>query len=138
MGDFFYLKTPLSIEIYSSVSELPENWNDIAMGNIFLSREYLEILEKSAPINMHCHFIGMFKEGELAGIALSQFLDLNKLESFGERDKCFKNAIRNTFLKNFCSHILIIGNNMLTGQNAFDFSDKTDEVHVLEALKTAS
>ena len=138
MGVFFYLKTPLSIEIYSSVSELPENWNDFAVENIFLSKEYLEILEKTAPINMFCHFIGLFKEGELAGIALSQFLDLNKLESFGERDKCVKNAVRNTFLKNFCSHILIIGNNMLTGQNSFAFSNKTNEVEVLQALRTAS
>lgn len=138
MGDFFYLKTPLSIAIYSSFSDLPENWNDFAIENIFLSKEYLEILEKSAPSNMSCHFIGFFKDGELAGIALSQFLDLNKLESFGERDKCVKNAVRNTFLKNFCSHILIIGNNMLTGQNAFAFSDKTNEVLVLQSLKTAS
>lgn len=138
MGDFFYLKTPLSIAIYSSISELPENWNDFAVENIFLSKEYLEVLEKSSPSNMFCHFIGLFKNGELVGIALSQFLNLNQLESFGERDKCVKNAVRNTFLKKFCSHILILGNNMLTGQNAFAFSDKTDEVQVLEALKIAA
>ena len=46
MGDFFYLKTPLSISLYSSVSELPENWNDFAIENIFLSKEYLEVLER--------------------------------------------------------------------------------------------
>ena len=138
MGDFFYLKTPLSIEIYSSVSELPENWNDFTMDNIFLTKEYFEILEKSAPTNMFCHFIGLFKEDKLVGISLSQFLDLNKLESFGERDQCVKNAVRNTFLKNFCSHILIIGNNMLTGQNAYSFSDKIEEVQVLKALKIAA
>lgn len=138
MGDFFYLKTTISIAIYSSVSELPENWNDFAMENIFLSKEYLEILEKSAPTNMFCHFIGLYIEGRLVGISLSQFLNLNKLESFGERDKCVKNAVRNTFLKNFCSHILIIGNNMLTGQNAFSFSSEIEEIQILEALKTAS
>ena len=90
MGDFFYLKTPLSIKIYSSVSELPEHWNDFAIENIFLSKEYLEVLEKSAPSNMFCHFIGMFDKDKLVGISLSQFLDLNKLESFGERDQCLK------------------------------------------------
>ncbi len=135
---FFYLKTPLSIKIYSSVSEIPANWNDFAMENIFLRREYLEVLEKSAPSNMICHFIGLFQEAELVGISLSQFLDLNQLESFGERDKCIKTVVRNTFLKNFCSHILIIGNNMLTGQNAFAFSDKIEKIQGLKALKTAS
>jgi predicted N-acyltransferase len=138
VGDFFYLKTPLSIAIYSSVSDLPENWNHFAMENIFLSKEYLEVLEKSAPSNMFCHFIGLFKDEELVGISLSQFLNLNELESFGERDKCVKTGVRNTILKNFCSHILIIGNNMLTGQNAFAFSEKIDKIQVLQALKTAS
>jgi hypothetical protein len=138
VGDFFYLKTPLSIKIYSTISELPNNWDTFASKNIFLSSKYLEILEKSAPDNMISHFIGLFKGNELVGIALSQFLDLNKLESFGERDKCIKTAVRNIFFKNFCSHILIIGNNMLTGQNAYAFSDKTNTVQVLQALKSAS
>lgn len=137
-SDFFYLKPPLSIKLYSSAADLPENWNHIAVDNIFLRREYLSVIEKSAPTNMHCHFIGLFKDDELAGIALSQFLDLNKMESFGERDQCIKTAVRNVVFKEFCSHILIIGNNMLTGQNAYAFSDKIDKIQALEALKTAS
>lgn len=135
---FFYLKTPLSIKIYSSVTQLPIHWNDLAIDNIFLSKEYLTILEKSGPTNMTSHFIGLFREDELVGIALSQFLDLNMLESFGKRDKCVKTAVRNTVFKNFCSHILIIGNNMLTGQNAFVFSKKIDTIEALQALKNAS
>ena len=132
------MKTPLSIKIYSSVTELPENCNRLALKNIFLTKEYIAILEKSAPTNMICHFIGLFKDGELEGIALSQFLNLNKLDSFGERDKCIKTAVRNIVFKNFCSHILIMGNNMLTGQNAYAFSDKIDTIQGLHALKTAS
>lgn len=132
------MKTPLSIEIYTSTADLPENWNDLAIENIFLSREYLEILEKSPPHNMICHFVGLFKEKELVGIALSQFLDLNKLEFFGEREKDLKTFFRSIILKFFCSHILIIGNNMLTGQNAFAFSDKIDKFQALQKLVTAS
>jgi len=135
---FFYLKTTLSIKIYSSSSELPENWNQLTLENIFLSKEYISVLEKAAPTNMTCHFIGLFKDEELVGIALSQLLDLNKMESFGERDKCIKTAVRNVVFKNFCSHILIIGNNMLTGQNAHAFSNKIDKIQGLKALKTAS
>ncbi|MBC7845164.1 MAG: GNAT family N-acetyltransferase [Flavobacterium sp.] len=132
------MKPPLSIKIYSSTTDLPINWNEQALGNIFLSKEYLEILEKSAPTNMICHFIGLFQDNELVGTALSQFLDLNQMESFGERDKCVKTTTRNVFFKNFCSHILIIGNNMLTGQNAFAFSDKIDKIQGLQTLKKAS
>jgi len=73
---------------------------------------------------MVCNFIAIFQKEELVGIALSQFLDLNKLESFGERDKCLKATVRNFLFKNFCSHVLVIGNNMFTGENAFCFSEK--------------
>ncbi|MES2575866.1 MAG: GNAT family N-acetyltransferase [Bacteroidota bacterium] len=132
------MNTNYSFKIYDSVSSLPLEWNSLTIDNIFLTKEYLEILEKSAPLNMVCHFIGLFKEGKLVGIALSQFLDLNKMESFGDRDKCVKTAVRNTVFKNFISHILIIGNNMLTGQNAFAFSDKIDKIQALKTLKMAS
>lgn len=132
------LKTPFTFEIYTSTKELPTFWNSIANANIFLNINYLEVLEKAAPTNMICHFIGIFNNEELVGIALSQFLDLNKLESFGERDKCIKTTIRNFAFKNFSSHVLFIGNNMLTGQNAYAFSDKIDEIQVLKTLKLAS
>ena len=132
------METTLSIKIYSSVSQLPENWDELAISNIFLSSKYLEILEKSAPKNMICHFIGVFQETELVGIVLSQYLDLNKLESFGGRDKCLKTYVRNFIFKNFSSHVLFIGNNMLTGQNAFVFAEKINEIHALKTLKTVS
>ena len=132
------MNTNYSFQIYFSAENLPSNWDVLALNNIFLSKDYLKILEKSAPENMVCHFIGFFRDKELVGIALSQFLDLNKLESFGERDKCIKTSIRNSIFKNFCSHVLILGNNMLTGQNAYAFSDRIDKNTALLCLKTAS
>lgn len=131
------MKTTLSHTIYSSVAQLPENWNELAMENIFLSREYLEVLEKSAPLNMTCHFIGIFNNSELVGIAISQFLNLNQLDSFGERDKCIKSSVRNIVFKNFCSHVLLLGNNMLTGQNAFAFSEGIDKKDIALGLLNA-
>ena len=132
------MKNTLHFKIYPTTELLPENWNTLAVDNIFLSTEYLEVLEKSAPKNMICHFIGIFKDDVLEGIALSQFLNLNKLQSFGKRDKCLKTSVRNFIFKNFSSHVLFIGNNMLTGQNAFYFSDKIDKNLALKSLKKAS
>jgi hypothetical protein len=136
------LNSKLLFTIYSKVSKLPENWNSLAVNNIFLTKEYLEILEKSAPLNMTCHYIGIFNNSELVGIAVSQFLDLNQLDSFGDRDKCIKSSIRNIVFKNFCSHVLLLGNNMLTGQNAWAFSTKlevkilqNEVLNAMEALK---
>ena len=132
------MKTTTQFKVYDSVANLPKNWNDLAVKNIFLTREYLEILEKSAPTNMICHFIGLFQNEELVGIAISQFLDANKLESFGERDKCIKSSVRNFAFKNLCSHVLFMGNNMLTGQNAICLSDKIDKKTAFETLQKAA
>lgn len=132
------MDTLYSFKIYSTVSSLPSQWNSIAVNNIFLTKEYFEVLEKSAPDNMICHFIGLFHKEQLVGIALSQFLNLNQMKSFGERDKCVKTAVRNTVFRNFSSHILIIGNNMLTGQNAFAFANNTNSIEALKTLKKAS
>lgn len=131
------MKSNYSYQIYSSTTQLPEKWNELAVATIFLSREYLAILEKSAPANMNCHFIGLFENEDLVGIAVSQFLDLNQLESFGDRDQCIKSSLRNIAFKNFCSHILLIGNNTLTGQNAFIISENTNGTAVLKTLKKA-
>ena len=132
------LNTPLTFKIYTETANLPKGWNELATNNIFLTLEYLQVLEDSMPNNMICHYIGIFKEENLSAIALAQFLDLNKLESFGDRDKCIKTAIRNFVFKNFASHVLFIGNNMLTGQNAFALADEKDKKQVLQTLKLAS
>lgn len=127
-----------SFQIYNNTASLPKSWNDLAIHNIFLSKEYLEVLEKSAPTNMLCHYIGLFKESKLVGIALTQFLDSNQLESFGERDQCVKTSVRNFAFKKFASHVLFVGNNMLTGQNAFSLSEKISQPKAIKLLHKAT
>lgn len=120
--------------IYSHLSELPQNWDEVAVSNAFLQTPYLKVLETSAPVNMQCFYIGIFEESELIGVALAQYLNLNKLESFGDRDKCIKTAVRNFVFKNFGSHVLFLGNNMITGQNSYAFSKPVNFSHVSEIL----
>lgn len=132
------MNTAYSFKIYNSTAQLPDNWDDLAVATIFLSKKYLQVLEKSSPENMICHFIGIFDNEILVGIALSQFLDLNALESFGERDKCVKTAVRNIIFRNFASHVLVIGNNMLTGQNSFALSNATDSKEAMQTLHAAT
>ena len=127
-----------SFTIYNSTAELPPYWDNLAVSTVFLSKSYLEVLEQSSPENMLCNYIGIFDNEILVGIAVSQFLNLNKLESFGDRDKCVKTAIRNIVFRNFASHVLIIGNNMLTGQNAYAFANSIDKNKATQALYDAT
>ncbi|MFV8332319.1 GNAT family N-acetyltransferase [Flavobacterium sp. GSP14] len=132
------MNTDYSFKIYNSTAQLPSNWNDLTVSTIFLSKKYLEILEKSAPENMICHFIGLFNHETLVGVALSQFLDLNKMESFGNRDQCIKTTIRNLVFKKFGSRVLVIGNNMLTGQNSFAIAESVNKKEVMQTLVNAT
>jgi predicted N-acyltransferase len=135
----FYTLDPFySFTIYNHTNQLPKKWDDIAISTIFLSKKYLQVLERSSPANMICHFIGIFEDENLVGIAISQFLNLNKLESFGGRDKCVKTKIRNLVFKNFASQVLVLGNNMLTGQNSYALEDGIDHKKAIQTLHSAA
>lgn len=121
-------------QIYSSSAQLPKQWDEIAHENAFLQTPYLKVLEESAPTNMQCFYVGIFEKNYLIGVALAQYLDLNKLESFGERDQCIKTYIRNFIFKNFASHALFLGNNMITGQNGYTFNKEIDAITIAEIL----
>ena len=71
---------------------------------------------------MSNRFIGLFCQEELCGVVVLQQLQLRNLSSFGERDSRFKTRIRELVFRNFASNVLVVGNNMLTGQNAFALS----------------
>lgn len=121
-------------QIYSSIAQLPKKWDEVAHENAFLQTPYLKVLEESAPTNMQCFYVGIFEKNSLIGVALAQYLDLNKLESFGERDQCIKTYIRNFIFKNFASHALFLGNNMITGQNGYRFNKQIDTITIAEIL----
>ncbi len=124
-------------QLFSSIDELPVNWNTIHTNNIFLSCEYLKVLEEAPPTNMNCHYIGIYSEQELIGKAVAQFIDLSKVNSLGERDHCFKTMIKNFIFKKVISNVLIVGNNMLTGQNCFAFKEGLLQTEAIEALHKA-
>lgn len=127
----------ISFKIYNSTTEFPENWDELALGNIFLSKSYLNVLEDSAPDNMCCHYIGVFKDENLIGIALTQMICLTKVTSFGANKSCLQSKIRDFVFRKFASNVLLIGNNMLTGQNAFCFSESITFNESVIILKNA-
>ncbi|KGO94255.1 peptidogalycan biosysnthesis protein [Flavobacterium subsaxonicum] len=124
-----------SLSIYSNPADLPHSWDALAQSNIFLSRAYLAVLQNAAPPNMECHFIGLFKNNTLCGIALAQYIDLSRVNTFVEEKQSF--CIKDYLFKRFTSHTLVIGNNTLTGQNAYLFNDSITETEGLQLLKRA-
>ena len=131
------LDSSVYFKIYYKTNELPSNWNNLAVGNIFLSIAYLKVLENSAPKNMQCCFIGLYKNDSLVGIVLSQLVSVANVSSFGVNKSCVKSKIRDFVFRKFANRILFIGNNMLTGQNAFCFSDQITFAEGLSIINQA-
>jgi hypothetical protein len=84
---------------------------------------------------MQCTFVGIFEEERLIATALIQEIDLALLTSFGERDSFFLTQLRNFLFRQFASKLVIVGNNMLSGQNAYACLPTINQIKVLEQLR---
>ncbi|AYN00204.1 peptidogalycan biosysnthesis protein [Chryseobacterium sp. 3008163] len=105
---------------YKSSSEIPNNWNEvIGQHNVMLSKEYFVTLQTSCPENMRCFYVGFFTDNQLIGGALFQYLNFIEHKTF-QKDEAFCN-VKNFVAKQFSKNVMILGNNMLTGQNGFYF-----------------
>jgi predicted N-acyltransferase len=129
------LSTIYTHQLFTKTAELPDNWDQVAQSCIFLQKCYLQILEESSPENMLNTFLGIFEGEKLMATALIQEIDLALLPSFGERDHAIKTALRNILFKQFASKLLLVGNNMLSGQNAYTCLPDADESKVIEKLR---
>ena len=87
---------------------------------------------------MTCHFIGVFRGTELVAIALSQFLDLNAIDCYGNKNPIRHLSLKNYLFRKYSSKILVMGNNMLSGQNAFAVSATASIPDVLQCLSSAA
>lgn len=120
-------------KIYHSAKELPSLWDSVVgKQNILLSREYFEVLEDSKPDNMDCYFAAFFAHGNLVGGALFQYLSFTQHQTF-QKDEMFCN-VKNFLAKKFSRDVMFVGNNMLTGQNAFYFNNEKISTHDASAL----
>lgn len=132
---FIFLAAHYSYTLYTSVKDFPPEWDTIAAANIFLSRSGLAVLEKAAPANMKCHFLGIFAEDILCGIALIQYINLAGVTTFQDKKKSF--SIKEYLFKKFTSNTLFIGNNTLTGQNAYLLTSHISEREALYQMQKA-
>jgi predicted N-acyltransferase len=122
-------------QIYLSTVELPADWNQVAQSSIFLQTDYLKALEESRPTNLTISYVGIFQDTELIAAAFIQQIDLIQLETFGVRDSGLKIIIRDFLFKNYAGKLLIVGNNMLTGQHAIACRPDISQASILSYLK---
>lgn len=115
-----------NFNIKSSVSELNSKWDSFSADSIFLRSCFLQALVEGTPANIENYFIEYFENSEMIGIALFQHIDLKNIKPFGIRESNLKSRFSSEALNVFASSILFIGNNLMSGQNAFRFSSKIE------------
>jgi len=125
------------LKIYTADADFPECWSStVGDRNIMLSENYFRALQASLPANMKCFMVGFYKSNELVGGALFQFIDFIGYEESMKDSSGW--SLKSFFGQLFIKDVMILGNNMLTGQNGFyfDFS-KISIKNVLMLLDTA-
>lgn len=119
------------IKIFPNSKEIPLQWDEVVgQRNLLLSREYFSVLDESRPKNMECFYVGFFQNENLVGGALFQYLNFDQHNVLQQNKvSC---SIRNYLTKKFSKDVLILGNNMLTGQNGFYFN--TEKIPLEKAV----
>ncbi len=107
--------------VFNSTSHLPKEWDTFAPSHFFLSVPFLHVLETSSPNNMHCYFVGVFNaQNQLVGKVLVQHIDISNTELFQSKS-VWINKLKHFAARFLARHILLVGNNLLTGEHAFSF-----------------
>ena len=125
-----------TIQILKTSENIPNTWDDINH-NVFLSKRYLTALHHSLPNNMLLFYVSFFENDVFIGKALFQCISIYKTQTLGNKEHCVKRKLKNIALKKLCGNVLFLGNNMLTGQNAFVFDAQVSKEKQLDCLSKA-
>ncbi len=102
-------------------------WDELAGTNSYLKSKFLHFVVKNPPSSIVCRFVTIYNGNKPIGIAYFQIKDLNLGASMRvDRDQTKWYDIigngRKWILKRINHKILICGNTLVTGENAFSFS----------------
>ncbi len=114
----------IDYKIFTEYSQLPNTWDALANHDIFLQSTYLKALEQSSPRNITWYYLGIFKDEQLAGIAIIQRVQLYLKDMFRiTSNSQWKAAVRSLLSKVLKGNILVVGNLMQTGQHGVFFDE---------------
>lgn len=122
-----------SFSTYQSYKELPAEWDSVVgKQNIMLSSNYFCSIESSGPDNMKCIYVAFFNHQKLIGGALFQYLNFIQHKTF-QKDNVLCN-FKNYITRKLSRNVMILGNNMLTGQNGFYFDENISPQQAITML----
>ena len=106
---------------------IEETWDQYSKKDIFLQSQYLKVLENFPPDAMQFRYVCIMEKSQAIGILYYQIINLNlsdSLQDTGARDSFISKIsakIKSGVASMFETHLLILGNTLVTGDYGYHF-----------------
>lgn len=115
----------IHFKIYTSINQIPTEWNALVGHDLFLQTSYLRALESAPPSTISLYYIGVFDEDNLVGVAIIQRVKLYAKDMFRSTGTSkLKTILKDGLTRILRGNILVVGNLMHTGQHGMYFNSK--------------
>ncbi len=131
-------KVRLNYRVFDTIDKALEDWKQVFHENLFLKPSYLRALEKALPDDMQVFYMVTYHRQKPMGLVYFQLKRYVTSESLKRNDTgffCTLSRIMRETLGKIEVKLLVVGNLLLTGQNAFTWDERQiDQSGFLELL----
>jgi Uncharacterized protein conserved in bacteria len=128
---------------YTSIKNASADWDSIApQNNLFLQRDYLQLLEEYPPEEMHFGYLLFYQDQKPVGLAIIQVQFFKADRSLNKESQAPPGYFNNIggYLKEMVTsklefYTLVCGNLLLTGEHGFYFKDQLNEKEAITLLE---
>ena len=119
----------LKVAIFKSIHEVPQDWETAQPAdNCFLHRDYLSVVERTPSIDIVYRYLIFYKNGFPCGVGfcpLYHYKNSESIKELREKQDSFKFSVwlKKTLSAPLNFNLLIVGNNLLTGEHGFHFNE---------------
>jgi len=113
----------IHFKIFTSVEQLPQDWDALNSTDVFLKTTFLKALEQASPTNIKNFYVLIFN-GDIC-VAKAVFQHIKFVLDADNKDKkgVFKTIIKNVIKLIAKGNLLVLGNLIQTGQHGYFFDD---------------
>lgn len=116
------------MEYRTSIHGIEDTWNEYTKKDIFLQSQYLKVLEDHPPQGMQFRYVCIMENSKPIGVLYYQIINLKLtdiLQDKGARKSITSKisaSIKSGVASCFETHLLILGNTLVTGDYGYHFS----------------
>ncbi len=120
----------IDAQIFTNTGSLPQSWDSLDLPyDVFLSRPYMQVLERYAPVGMDFAYVLFSRGGQAIGRAYFQIKHFDAYQSIKTKSdekeisffSAFSRWVRTWVSKQVKSDVLVCGNLLCTGEHHFQF-----------------